>query len=109
MGYTDQDVERVAEAIKRAAVDADGTYPMGTGRFYAAQARAALEVMEREPLEDVLDAIGGYVSEVGRNPGHTDGWQAVVVKEPYQHFGTGATIDEAIRAAIAAANPEKEE
>lgn len=49
MRYTDLDVERVAEAIKRAAVDADGTYPMGTGRFYAAQARAALEAMEREP------------------------------------------------------------
>lgn len=67
------------------------------------ESRAALEAMEREPLENVLDAIGGYVSEVGRNPGHTDGWQAVVVKEPYQHFGTGATIDEAIRRAVEAA------
>jgi hypothetical protein len=50
MTYTEQDVERVAEAIKRGAVDADGTYPMGTGRFYEAQARAALEAMQREPL-----------------------------------------------------------
>ena len=114
MGYTDQDVERVAEAIKRAAVDADGTYPMGTGRFYAAQARAALEVMEREPLENVIHDLnpgtkivriwplrkGGYEAEIGVPvTEHPDGWW-----DHERFVGEGATIDEAIRAAVASAN-----
>ncbi len=64
MSYTEQDVERVAEAIKRAAVDADGTYPMGTGRFYAAQARAALEAMAREPLDGNVEHIHAAADEV---------------------------------------------
>lgn len=117
MSYTEQDVERVAEAIKRGAVDADGTYPMGTGRFYEAQARAALEVMEREPLEDVIHDLspgtkishvwplreGGYEAEIGvpvrQDP---DGWW------DHEMFrGEGATIDAAIRNAVAAAKGEK--
>lgn len=63
MTYTDADVERVAEAIFNETVDYpawddlpdawDSSYGPGKDH-YRSIARAALEAMEREPLEDVL-------------------------------------------------------
>lgn len=127
MSYTDQDVERVAEALCVAEFDneywetlkdgADGapdahTYQREINHLRVL-ARAALEVMERETLEDVLHDLspgtkichvwplleGGYEAEIGvpvrQDP---DGWW-----DHERSRGEGATIDEAIRAAVAEA------
>lgn len=132
MKYTEQDVERVAEAICNADTTSwkntddtqtlpdvtwaemrDGTdhipyEGISLGRdHYRGMARAALEAIEREPLEDVLNdarIYDVYVLSVTLSDG-TDAWEAQIM-EPKRdrRWATGATIDEAIRNAVKAAN-----
>lgn len=103
MSYTEQDVERVAEAIKRQKKrvlprDMVGEFT----RLEWEQARAALEAMAREPLENVLRAQHVYNIQI--EPAGPNFYAEVVSAAHDRRTGTGATIDEAIRAAVAAAN-----
>lgn len=120
MKYTEQDVERVAEALCVAEFDneywetlkdgADGAPDAHTYQrevnHYLVMARAALEAIEREPLEDVLNdarIYDVYVLSVTLSDG-TNAWEAQIM-EPKRdrRWATGATIDEAIRRAVKAA------
>ena len=126
MSYTDQDVEEVINAYfmsYNASKNARGqTADASTIHRKAHEqgvraARAALEAMGREPLEDVIDDLspgtkishvwplreGGYEAEIGVPvTEHPDGWW------DHEMFrGEGATIDAAIRNAVAAAKGEK--
>lgn len=123
MSYTEQDVERVAEAIWHEDYFWNtGVYPdhedenhipitwdresKATQRWGRSVARVALEAMEREPLEDVL---GGdlAVSHVSKDSGYL-GWFAKVEDAiGVRYHGHGTTIDEAIRNAVKAAKGEK--
>ena len=127
MSYTDADVERVAEAICNADTtswkntDDTQTLPdvtwaemrddtdyipyegISLGRdHYRGMARAALEAMAREPIEDVLRAQHVYNIQI--EPAGPNYYAEVVSAAHDRRTGTGATIDDAIRAAVAAAN-----
>ena len=131
MSYTEQDVERVAEAIWHEDYFWNtGVYPdheddnhtsitwdresKATQRWGRSVARAALEAMGREPLEDVLRVKNWKVtlahSHTSDGEALDDAWFAYVVDwHTGKHLAheNGATIDEAIRNAIAAAKGEK--
>lgn len=122
MSYTDQDVEEVINAYfvsYRASKNARGqTADASTVHRKAHEqgvraARAALDAMEREPLENVVHDLhpgtkvchvwplleGGYEAEIGVPVRQDrDGWW-----DHERSRGEGATIDEAIRNAVAAA------
>lgn len=126
MSYTEQDVERVAEAICAAEFDGDYWASLNDGAAnapdaYAYQreinhlrvlARAALEAMEREPIEDVLrnGADGGMVVRWAGPLGENEYWALVAARDEsdreVRFDATGATIDAAIRNAVAAAKGE---
>ena len=138
MRYTEEDVDRVAEAICNADTtswkntDDTQTLPdvtwaemrddtdhipyegISLGRdHYRGMARAALEAMEREPITTALRRLdeGATIRRV--LPLRAGGYEATITvpTEPigngwYEHedvVATGATIDEAIRNAIAVA------
>ena len=112
MSYTEQALNAIREAHDF-TFDGD----MVGVRRALSHAMRTLEAMEREPLEDVIDDLspgtkishvwplreGGYEAEIGvpvrQDP---DGWW------DHERFrGEGATIDAAIRNAVAAAKGGK--
>ena len=107
MTYTEQDVERADEAYQRAFDAADRTGP-AEGRFqrsHLAGLRAALEAMAREPLEDVLRAQHVYNIEI--EPAGPNYYAEVVSAAHDRRTGTGATIADAIRNAVAVAKGDE--
>ena len=115
MTYTEEDEQRVYEEINRAvAKEMRSPSRLPQDEFMRHIARVALDAMERETLEDVIHDLnpgtkivhiwplrkGGYEAEIGVPvTEHPDGWW-----DHERFMGEGATIDEAIRAAVAAAN-----
>ena len=107
MTYTEHDVERVAEAMFLAGNRLAGPDDMDYAdrAYYGGLARVALDAMEREPLEDVLRAQHVYNIQI--EPAGPNFYAEVVSAAHDRRTGTGATIDDAIRAAVAAANEER--
>jgi hypothetical protein len=123
MRYTDQDVEEVINAYFMAyntsknargqTADASTVHRKAHEQG-ARAARAALEAMGREPLENVLRVKNWKVtlahSHTSDGVALDDAWFAYVVDwHTGRHLAheNGATIDEAIRNAIAAAKGEE--
>ena len=102
---TDERIERVMRAMVE-CMRQSGTVLYETNRMPTPDdlAGAAVAALDAEPLEDVLTDAGiydVYVLAVTLEDG-SDAWECIV-KEPVRErrSGTGATIDAAIRAAIA--------
>lgn len=109
MSYTEQALNVIREAHDF-TFDGD----MVGVRRALSHAIHALEAMEREPLEDVLEPDNVTdVHVMWCRTGDDEGeWRAFlnrdqIVSAERTWFGTGATIDEAIRNAIATAKGEK--
>lgn len=118
MTYTEEDEQRVYEEINRAvAKEMRSPSRLPQDEFMRHIARVALEAMEREPLENVVHDLhpgtkichvwplreGGYEAEIGVPVRQDrDGWW------DHEMFrGEGATIDAAIRNAVAAAKGDE--
>lgn len=103
MAYTEEDEQRVYEEINRAvAKEMRSPSRLPQDEFMRHIARVALDAMEREPLEDVLRAQHVYNIQI--EPAGPNYYAEVVSAAHDRRTGTGATIDDAIRAAVAAAN-----
>lgn len=113
MSYTEEDEQRVAEAIEHAISNIDSRVIDDIDMSlvdnpWGMIARAALEAMEREPLEDVPEWVDRLIWTRGV------GWEALcsfrkaddTEDDGYKwrmYSGTGETADDAIAAALTAA------
>lgn len=107
MRYTEEDEQRVYEAINRVvAKEMRSPSRLPQDEFMRHIARVALDAMTPEPsLEDVLRAQHVYNIQI--EPAGPNYYAEVVSAAHDRRTGTGATIEEAIRAAVADAKGDE--